>query len=198
MRFVIKHFGFIGIFLCFGAVLAVSPKAVAEKLKAPRSVRTKFLDSHKIERMAKHVAKELGKQKIFIKEDLPRRMVLGLVTLNVPDAIATSRDFTNHILNEILANLPVLIVNQDLVMGEAAGFQLQSYEAVSTLRIRGAMLGAEHIIYGEMLAHVITPKPNKSEKVYRLDLHVDDIRTKQEQVRLQLTFSENGKLLKDK
>lgn len=179
-------------------VLLCFPKLAEAGTRRHKGPSTqKILTPHKIKVMAKHIARDLKQQDVFIKKDLPPKLSLGLFEVKVAQATATSRQFTDAVLNEILSNSPVLIVNQDAQIGESMDFQLQRYEDSRTLRIRAALLGASYYLVGETTEHTVTLKPGKVKLTYKVDYGVYDVHTNANILQHNLLFTEGGKLLKE-
>ena len=183
--------------LCTGLLSFVNLAEAGTK-RHKGAASPQFLTRHKIKIMAFHIAKDLSRQDVFIKKDLPPKMSLGLFAVNVPTATATGRDFTDAVLNAILNQTSVLIVNQDAQMGESLDFKLQRYEDSKTLRIRGALLGATYYVVGSVQEHTLTVKPGKVKKAYKANYGVYDIHTNAVILEHDLVFTESAKLLKER
>ncbi len=184
--------------LTLACLQIVSHPALAGTKRHKGPSTQKILTHHKVKVMANHIAADLSHQDVFIKKDLPPKISLGLFEVKVAGATATSRQFTDAVLNEILSNSPVLVVNQDAQIGESMDYKLQRYEDSKTLRIRASLLGASYYLVGEVSEYTVTLKPGKVKLAYKVDYAVYEVHSNTNVLMHNLTFTEGGKLLKEK
>jgi len=146
--------------------------------------------------LARHFAHELAQYNAFVNQELPSKIALGVFEVEAPSFTLESRQLTDQILLEILAEDSFSVINQDSEPGQDGKLRLQRYEDPKSLQFRGALLGADYYVWGVLREHDVLTKRGKSRKNYTIDVTVLAREPKAEPKTWTMTFSEAGKFLR--
>lgn len=180
-----------------GLVLGVFHPGGAQSAESVPIEKTQILSAKQAQKIAKQVSLALLREPFFAEQELPVKIALGLMVLDVPAETKTV-DFTNLVLMYLLEDNSVMIMNQDLNFSDTRSFRLSSYNDVNNLRIRGKMLGANYYLIGNLKNYSDVQESGKVKNHYLLDLSFVDIQTQKIIISKNLEFTGKGKLIKAK
>ncbi|MBF0104528.1 MAG: hypothetical protein HQM16_04280 [Deltaproteobacteria bacterium] len=139
--------------------------------------KTKVLGKMQHRHIAAKLVSLLFKDKFFHKLELPKKIALANMSLEGDDLGIEANDFTNLVLNNLLANPLVMVINQDLKTDLTLEYQLMFYLPVLETRKKGILLGADYHINGFLRTVHETKEDGKVTKSYLSQLSLRDIRT---------------------
>jgi len=140
-----------------------------KKEKSLKKYHRKSITSKAVSRMLK--------QDFFVKDELPRKIVLAKLQLDGVGLGTTEIDYTNLVLNELLNYQKVFILNQDMLLDLSMNYKLMHYYPNLITRKKGIMLGANYYISGLLKSYPEVKKDGKIKRHYISSLVVRDIRT---------------------
>lgn len=137
----------------------------------------KYLSKSKQKRLATKLVSKFLKREFLQKAELPFKFVLAEWQLEGHDLNTTPQEFTDRVLNALIAHPKILVVNQDLKIDLSLDYHLKDYLSEYQTRKKGIFLGADYIIVGTLRSYYTEATNNKPKKTYSASITIKAIRT---------------------